>query len=49
MTLEEIGWNLYVLFSAKPPLLAKLRVRPLAAIELDIARATIPAMRPENV
>ena len=32
-----------------PPLLAKLRVRPLAVIEAEIRRATVPGLRPEQV
>lgn len=42
-------WDLfYRLDNMKPPLLPRLRPRPIDAIELDIARATIPAFRPED-
>lgn len=37
------------IMNMRPPMLRRLRVRPLWMIELEIARATLPAMRQEDV
>ena len=36
-------------FAIRAPLVRRVTHRPLAAIQLDIDRATIPAIRPEDV
>lgn len=38
-----LGWDL------RAPLMPRLTARPLAAIQRDIDRATVPAMRREDV